>query len=169
MAKRAGRVTFVGDMLVAAGALALLSRRKLERGDLERVGWSLIFVSFLPAFVFDSLFGTALPQLALKEPPAFYAFKSWYDFQFAAGNIPFGIGGAAVFFADARSVKPLLPKAVDYTAIGVCSLAAVGGLGYVLRLFCGLATQRADADCRGAGLGRAAPADRAQGELIASP
>jgi hypothetical protein len=88
MTKRAGRVTFLGDMLVAAGALGLLSRRKLERGD-------------------------------------------------AAGNIPFGIGGAAVFFADARSAKPLLPKTVDYSAIGVCGLAAVGGLGYVLGLFVG--------------------------------
>jgi hypothetical protein len=41
---RAGRVTFLGDMLVAAAALALLSRRKLEHSDLERVGWSLVFV-----------------------------------------------------------------------------------------------------------------------------
>ncbi len=137
LATRAGRVTFIGDMLVAAAALALLSRRKLERGDLERVGWSLISVSFVPAFVFDSLFGTALPHLAAKAPATFHAFKSWFDVQFAAGNIPFGVGGMATFFADSRSAQPLLPKSIDYLAICVCGLALVGGVGYLLGLFVG--------------------------------
>src|SRR5207244_3397303 len=101
--ERAGRVIFVADLLVAAAALALLPRRRLPASDVERVGWSLVFVSFTPAFVFDSLFGSALPKLASSAPDVFMAFKSWFDLQFAVGNIPFGIGAVAVFLADARS------------------------------------------------------------------
>jgi hypothetical protein len=135
---RAGRVIFIGDMLVAAAALALLSRRRYPRiPDLERVAWSLIFVAFIPAFVFDSLMGSALPKLANDSPGSFAAFKSWFDFQFAAGNVPFGIGGTMVFFADSRCVTPALRPAVDYAAMAVCGLAFVGGLGYVLGLFVG--------------------------------
>jgi hypothetical protein len=137
LATRAGRVTFLGDLLVAAAALSLLSRRKLAGGDLERVAWCLVFVSFIPAFVFDSLFGTALPQLASREPPMFFAFKSWYDLQFAMGNVPFGLGGIAVFLADSRSARPALPKAIDYLAASLCGLALVGGAGYMLGLFVG--------------------------------
>src|ERR1700694_435078 len=127
----AGRVIFVGDILVAAAALALLSRRRYLGVDLERVGWALVFVSFLPAFVFDSLMGSALPHLATDAPGSFAAFKSWFDFQFAAGNIPFGIGGALVFFADARSARPTLPPVADYVALAVCGLTLIGGLRHV--------------------------------------
>jgi hypothetical protein len=133
----AGKVIFFGDLLVAAAALALLSRRRYVGVDLERVGWALVFVSFLPAFVFDSLMGSALPHLATDAPGSFVAFKSWFDFQFAAGNIPFGIGAALVFLADARSPGPTLPSVVDYLAIAVCCIALIGGLGYVLGLFVG--------------------------------
>ena len=83
--ERAGRVIYVGDLLIAAAAVALLPRKRLVSSDVERVGWSLIFVSFVPAFVFDSLFGSALPRLAVGAPETFPAFKSWFDLQFAVG------------------------------------------------------------------------------------
>jgi hypothetical protein len=133
--ERAGRVIYMGDLLIAAAALALLPRGRHAGSDIERVGWSLIFVGFVPAFVFDSLFGSALPRLATTAPESFTAFKSWFDLQFAAGNIPFGIGATAVFLADARSPDRSLPAVVDYLAALVCVLALVGGLGYVLGLF----------------------------------
>ncbi|HEV7666084.1 MAG TPA: hypothetical protein VGQ62_21305, partial [Chloroflexota bacterium] len=99
--ERAGRFIYLGDLLIAAAALALLPPRRLGASDVERVGWSLVFVSFMPAIVFDSLFGSALPRLAVAPPEAFPAFKSWFDLQFAVGNIPFGIGAIGVFVADA--------------------------------------------------------------------
>src|SRR5207237_10148198 len=40
--------SYVGDLLIAAAALALLPRRRLVGSDVERVGWSLIFVMFVP-------------------------------------------------------------------------------------------------------------------------
>src|ERR1700730_5178621 len=43
--ERAGRLIYLGDLLIAAAALALLSRRRLVGSDVERVGWALIFVS----------------------------------------------------------------------------------------------------------------------------
>jgi hypothetical protein len=110
--ERAGRVIYVGDLLIAAAALALLPRGRHAGSDIERVGWSLIFVGFVPAFVFDSLFGSALPRLATTAPESFTAFKSWFDLQFA-GNIPFGIGATAVYLADARSVDRSLPAVAD--------------------------------------------------------
>jgi hypothetical protein len=133
----AGRVIFFGDVLIAAAALSLMSRRRYERSDLERVGWALIFASFIPAFVFDSLMGSALPNLAINAPAAFPAFKAWYDFQFAAGNVPFGLGGVAIFYADLHSPGPLLPHFVDYLAIAASGLIFLGGVGYVLGLFVG--------------------------------
>jgi hypothetical protein len=133
--ERAGRVIYIGDLLIAAAALALLPRRRHTTSDIERVGWSLIFVSFVPAIVFDSLFASALPRLAPSAPDAFIAFKAWFDLQFAAGNIPFGIGAIAVFLADARATEPTLPGIVDYLAAIVCALALIGGLGFVIGLF----------------------------------
>ncbi|TMF02663.1 MAG: hypothetical protein E6I52_09075 [Chloroflexi bacterium] len=121
--------SYVGDLLIAAAALALLPRRRLVGSDVERVGWSLIFVSFVPAFVFDSLFGSALPRLAVGAPDTFPAFKSWFDLQFAVGNIPLGIGAIAVLLADACSDQPTLLAVVDdYLAALVCGLALLGGL-----------------------------------------
>jgi hypothetical protein len=131
----AGKVIYLGDLLVASAALALLPRRRLVDSDVERVGWSLIFVSFVPAFVFDSLFGSALPRLATGAPEAFAAFKSWFDLQFAAGNIPFGIGAIAIFLADARSDAPTLPVVVDYLSVLVSALALIGGGAYIFGLF----------------------------------
>src|ERR1700694_2600694 len=133
----AGRVIFVGDILVAAAALALLSRRRYLGVDLERVGWALVFVSFLPAFVFDSLMGSALPHLATDAPGSFAAFKSWFDFHVAAGNIPVGIGGGLGFSADARSARPTLPPVADYVAVAVCGITLIGGLGSVVWVVCG--------------------------------
>jgi hypothetical protein len=158
--ERAGRVIYVGDLLIAAAALALLPRRLLPGSDIERVGWALIFVSFVPAFVFDSLFGSALPRLASGSAESFFAFKSWFDLQFATGNIPFGIGAIAVFLADARSTHPTLPSIVDYLAALVCALALLGGLGYVLGLF-------VNATLTGGSLGFAALAFGALGVQIA--
>jgi hypothetical protein len=158
--ERAGRVIYIGDLLIAAAALALLPRKRLAGSDIERVGWSLIFVSFVPAFVFDSLFASALPRLAPTAPETFTAFKYWFDLQFATGNIPFGIGAAAVFLADARSSERTLPAIVDYLAALVCGLALVGGLGYVLGLF-------VNATLNGATLGLAALAFGALGVQIA--
>ncbi|TME33623.1 MAG: hypothetical protein E6I75_15055 [Chloroflexi bacterium] len=158
--ERAGRVIYLGDLLIAAAALALLPRKRLVSSDVERVGWSLIFVSFVPAFVFDSLFGSALPRLAVGAPETFPAFKSWFDLQFAVGNIPFGIGAIAVFIADARSDQPTLLAVVDYLAALVCGLALLGGLAYVLGLF-------VSATLTGGTLGVAALAFGALGAQIA--
>jgi hypothetical protein len=135
--KRAGQVIFFGDMLVAAAALALLPRKRYERLDLERVGWALIFVAFLPAFVFDSMMASALPNAAAGVPASFGLFKSWFDVQFAAGNIIFGLGGSALFFADSAADEPTLPRVIDYLAVAVAVTTFVGGLGYLLGLFVG--------------------------------
>ena len=133
--QRAGRVIFLGDLLIAASALALLPRRRQPASDIERVGWALIFVSFVPAFVFDSLFGSALPLLAAAPSDVFAAFKAWFDLQFAMGNIPFGVGATAVFVADARSAQSTLPAVIDYLGVLFCAMALIGGLGFVLGVF----------------------------------
>ena len=110
--------------------------------------------------MFDSPFAAALPRLAPSAPESFTAFKSWFDLQFATGNIPFGIGAAAVFLADTRASDRTLPAIVDYFAALVCGLALVGGLGYVLGLF-------ANATLTGGTLGVAALAFGALGVEIA--
>lgn len=128
----AGGIAFFGDFLLAAGCLALLTRRKLPGSDVERFGWALIAIGAANAMVFDSMMAVLLAPLArLPDPGTFLAFKAWFDFLFASGNVPFGLGAIAVLAADLRSDSPLLPRAVDGLGIAVGAVALASGLGYV--------------------------------------
>jgi len=60
-------------------------------------------------------------------------FKGWFDFLFAVGNV-FVIGAVSLFWIDAKSSAPLLPKVVDYAFVLISFLAAAAGLAYVLGL-----------------------------------
>jgi hypothetical protein len=134
--RAAGRISFVGDGLIFAACIALLGRKTLAAyGDFEQVCWSLVGVGFAIALIFDSMMGAALGTLAhLQQQEVFIGFKGWFDFLFAAGNI-FVIGAAGLFWSDAQSTKPLLPKMVDYAFVVVSVLAVLSGLGYVLGVF----------------------------------
>lgn len=131
----AGCVSCAGDALIFAACVALARRQKMPAyGDLERVSWLVLGVGFALAIVFDSLMGTVLGPVARShQVELFRAFKGWFDFLFAVGNV-FVIGGVPIFWIDARSKVPLLPKAVDYAVVVIGVLAAAGGLGYVLGL-----------------------------------
>ena len=60
------------------------------------------------------------------------AVKSWFDFLFAAGNVPYGLGFIAVLWADIGHSEPLLPRAVSYVGIVVGAAAVISGLGAAL-------------------------------------
>ena len=60
------------------------------------------------------------------------AIKSWFDFLFAAGNVPYGLGFIAVLCADMRRSDPLLPRLVSYVGIAIGAAAAISGLGAAL-------------------------------------
>jgi hypothetical protein len=88
-------------------------------------------VSVVIAMVFDSMTAALFWPLAHgsdREP--FLAFKAWFDFLFAAGNVPFGVGFMMVLLADARGGSPLMPKQLSLFGFAVGSAAAVSGLGY---------------------------------------
>ena len=128
----AGGFAFFGDVLLVAASIALVTRRKLSRSDLEPVGWTLLAVSAAIAIVFDSMMAVVLSPLAhLPDHAPFLAFKAWFDFLFASGNVPFGLGAMALLWADVRCDVPLLPKPVDFFGIAVGAAALVSGLGYV--------------------------------------
>jgi len=128
----AGGLAFFGDVLLTAGCLALIGRRRLRDSDLEPFGWSLIAISAAIAIVFDSTMAVVLAPLAqLADPGPFVAFKGWFDLLFAAGNVPFGVGAIAVLAADMRADAPLLPKALAAFGIAVGVVALVSGAGYV--------------------------------------
>ena len=65
------------------------------------------------------------------DPAAFLALKAWFDFLFAAADVPFGVGFMAVLSADARARSPLLPKPLSFLGFAVGAAAAISGLGYV--------------------------------------
>jgi hypothetical protein len=78
--------------------------------------------------------GTVLgPVASSHQAELFRAFKGWFDFLFAVGNV-FVIGGVPIFWIDSKSSAPLLPKPVDYAIIVIGILTAAGGLLYVLGL-----------------------------------
>jgi hypothetical protein len=102
----AGSLAFTGNCLLLAASIALACRRR-GQSDLETAGWSLIALTAALPVVFDSPTAAVLWPLAQGSDPApFLAFKSWFDFLFAAGYVPFGIGLAAVLWAERRARSP---------------------------------------------------------------
>ena len=128
----AGGFAFLGDCLLLAACIALASRHR-RAGDLDAAGWALIAVSVALATVFDSMTAALLFPLAHASNSApFVAVKSWFDFLFAAGNVPYGLGFIAVLCADLGGREPLLPRAVSYVGIATGAAAAISGLGAAL-------------------------------------
>ncbi len=127
----AGGSAFLGDCLLLAACIALASRGRRPASDLESAGWALMAVSVAIAMVFDSMTAALFWPLAQDSDPApFLAFKAWFDFLFAAGNVPFGVGFIVVLWADARAGSPLMPKQLSFFGFAVGGAAAVSGLGY---------------------------------------
>ncbi len=127
----AGGFAFLGDCLLLAACIALASRRRVS--DLDAIGWALMAVSVALAMVFDSMTAALFWPLAhVANSALFVAIKSWFDFLFAAGNVPYGLGFIAVLCADMRRSEPLLPRPVSYAGIAIGAAAAISGLGAAL-------------------------------------
>ena len=104
----AGGFAFLGDCLLLAACIALASRSRRQASDLDAAGWALMAVSVALAMVFDSMTAALFFPLAHASDSApFVAVKSWFDFLFAAGNVPYGLGFIAVLCADLRRSEPL--------------------------------------------------------------
>jgi hypothetical protein len=128
----AGGFAFFGDVLLFAACVAFASRGRRQASGIERAGWTLMAVSVAIALVFDSMTAALLWPLAHAADAApFLAFKAWFDFLFAAADVPFGVGFMAVLWADASAVSPLLPKPLSFAGLAFGAAAAVSGLGYV--------------------------------------
>jgi hypothetical protein len=128
----AGGFAFLGDCLLLAACIVLASRSR-RSGDLEAAGWALMAVSVALAMVFDSMTAALFWPLAHASDSAlFLAVKSWFDFLFAAGNAPYGLGFIAVLCADIRRNAPLLPRVASYAGIVIGAAAAISGLGAAL-------------------------------------
>jgi hypothetical protein len=125
----AGGFAFLGDCLLLAACIVLASRSR-RASDLDAVGWALMAVSVALAMVFDSMAAALFWPLAhASDPIPFVAIKSWFDFLFATGNVPYGLGFIAVLCADVRRSEPLLPRTVSYVGIIIGAAAAISGLG----------------------------------------
>jgi hypothetical protein len=128
----AGGFAFLGDGLLLAASIVLASRER-RASDLEAAGWALMAVSVALAMVFDSMTAALFWPLAqVSDSALFVAVKSWFDFLFAAGNAPYGLGFIAVLCADMRRDVPLLPRVVSYAGIVIGAAAAISGLGAAL-------------------------------------
>ena len=64
-----------------------------------------------------------------RFPRLFVAIKSWFDFLFAAGNVPYGLGFIAVLCADIGRSDPMLPRLVSTIGIAIGAAAAISGFG----------------------------------------
>jgi hypothetical protein len=127
----AGGFSFLGDGLLLAACVALASKGRRQASDLERAGWALMAVSVVVAIVFDSMTAALFWPLAHASDAApFLAFKAWFDFLFAAADVPFGLGFIAVLWADARRASPLLAKPFSFVGLAIGAAAAISGLGY---------------------------------------
>jgi hypothetical protein len=128
----AGGFAFAGDGLLIAAGIALAIRA----AGLERVGWCLLSVSGAIAMMFDSMMASLLSPVAhAADPATFLAFKGWFDFLFAAGNVPYGLGFAAVLWSDLESGQRRLPRGVAYAGLAIAVAAAVSGSGAAVGAF----------------------------------
>jgi hypothetical protein len=131
----AGGFAFAGDCMLLAACIALARAPRGRAGGLASAGFALIAVSVALAMVFDSMTAALFWPLAQSPDPApFLAFKAWFDFLFAAGNAPFGLGLIMVLWADARSDLPLLPKPLAAFGCAIGATAALSGLGEAVGL-----------------------------------
>ncbi len=131
----AGGFAFAGNCLLLAACVALACRPRKSLSDLDLAGWALIAVSVVLAMVFDSMMAALIWPLAHGSDSApFLAFKAWFDFLFAAGDAPFGLGLIAILWADLVSCSPLLPRPVSVVGLAIGAAAVVGGLGYLADL-----------------------------------
>jgi hypothetical protein len=131
----AGGWAFLGDCLLLAACIVLAGRRR-HSNELASAGWSLMAVSAALAMIFDSMTAALFWPLAHgSDSGPFLALKAWFDFLFAAADVPFGLGCIAVLWVDIHSEARLLAKGFSYCALAVCAAAAASGLGYVVDLF----------------------------------
>ncbi len=131
----AGGFAFAGDCLLLAACIALAFRSRGRASELDLAGWAMLAVSVAVATVFDSMTAALFWPLARSSDPAtFLAFKAWFDFLFAAGDAPFGLGFIAILAADWLSPSPLLPRAVAVLGMAIGAAAAISGLGYLAGL-----------------------------------
>ncbi|MBV8441548.1 MAG: hypothetical protein JO312_13475 [Hyphomicrobiales bacterium] len=132
----AGGSAFLGDCLLLAACIVLASGRRRRGSGLEAAGWALTAVSAALAMIFDSMTAVLFWPLAENpDPGLFMAFKTWFDFLFAAGNVPFGLGLIAILSADLRACAPLLPRRVGQFGVLVGAAAAASGLASAIGLF----------------------------------
>ena len=90
-------------------------------------------VSVALAMVFDSMSAALFWPLAHAADSAlFVAIKSWFDFLFAAGNVPYGLGFIAVLCADIAAASRSCRGLVSYVGIVIGAAAAISGLGAAL-------------------------------------
>ncbi|HXZ17056.1 MAG TPA: hypothetical protein VEH77_13945 [Roseiarcus sp.] len=128
----AGGFAFAGDCVLLAACVALAAGAK----PIARAGWSLFAVSVAVAIVFDSMMAALLSPLAhAADPGAFLSFKAWFDFLFAAGNVPYAIGFATILWSDLQSSAPRLPRSAAFAGLAVAAAAAVSGLGAAVGAF----------------------------------
>jgi hypothetical protein len=134
----AGGWSFLGDCLLLAACIMLASRRGPRGSGLDSAGWALVAVAAALAMVFDSMTAALFWPLAqTSDPAAFLAVKGWFDFLFAAADVPFGLGLVAILWADLHSDGPLLPRRLGQFGMAVGVAAVVSGLGFatgVIRL-----------------------------------
>jgi hypothetical protein len=134
----AGGFAFLGDGLLLAACVALASRGRRQASDLERAGWALMAVSVVIAMVFDSMTAALFWPLAhASEAAPFLAFKAWFDFLFAAGNVPYGlgaIGAAAAISGLGYSTDVLhMPLVIGLSVTFGCLVLAVLGVRILRR------------------------------------
>ncbi len=101
--KTAGMIGIISDVLLAIGALSLMSRRGVE--SLERLGWAAIAVSAIIFISVDAIAGYVLGQIALlpNGEATFAAFKRLFDISFVLGTLTFGAAAIAIFWTERRS------------------------------------------------------------------
>lgn len=124
----AGTVGIVSDVVLAAGALTLVTVDRQAGSGLRQLGWAAAAISAIVFIVVDTLAGHVLPQLASLAGGeiAFVGFKRLFDALFVLGTLAFGGATVLIFLGQIRDGAAIF--GIIGTVVGV--LGVILGLGH---------------------------------------
>ncbi|HEV8361070.1 MAG TPA: hypothetical protein VGR28_11505 [Candidatus Thermoplasmatota archaeon] len=127
-------VGMFGDALMVLAALFLVTREvPMARGTLPASAcWFFVALGSLLFLACDSFLATGMPILARSYSTAaapFEAAEATINVLFGLSMLSIGVGTLGIFWGEASSTAPAIPKAASYVAIVGALAALLVGIG----------------------------------------
>lgn len=126
----AGTTGMMGDLVFAAGALALAAAQLSRGGGAEPLGWIWIALSNLLFTVVDAVVGRVLqPVSGLPDAQVTFAAIKWlFDALFATGTFAFGVGAILALAPTLARPGASVDRVLAGSGVAIGAVAAMAGV-----------------------------------------